>query len=356
MRIGILTFHRAHNYGAMLQAYGLLTYLRSLGHEVYVIDYCPKLFKKAYRRQLPIMPRNPIAICKKLINEPFIHSDRVKRYDAFDEFMRAELNLYPWCKSFDGKEFDYVFIGSDQVWNRECLGKFDSVYWGEGLKCKVASYAASMAWYRPSAQELPVVKRCLNNLHSISVREKDAAEFLSTLVDKSIDVVCDPTLLLQRECWEKISSSEILDEKYVLCYDLIIDSKCQEFAEKLAKTKGLKLLNIVGVVEFKRPVNSLTTAGPREFVSYIRHAEYVVTTSFHGTVFSLIFNKQFYVLGLSKFGGRIQSLLKTLGLEHRSHLPDDLENLDICDFREVNEKLESLVLSSRNYLLRTLSE
>ncbi len=356
MRIGILTFHRAHNYGAMLQAYGLLTYLRSLGHEVYVIDYCPKLFKKAYRRQLPIMPRNPIAICKKLINEPFIHSDRVKRYDAFDEFMRAELNLYPWCKSFDGKEFDYVFIGSDQVWNRECLGKFDSVYWGEGLRCKVASYAASMAWYRPSAQELPVVKRCLNNLHSISVREKDAAEFLSTLVDKSIDVVCDPTLLLQKECWERISNPNIDEDKYVLCYDLVSNQMCQEFAEKLAKKKGLKLLNIVGNIKPKGPANSLNTAGPREFLSYLRSAEYVVTTSFHGTVFSLIFNKQFYALGLSKFGGRIHTLLKTFDLEHRMQVPNNLENLDSCDFSKVNKKIKTFVLSSKNYISKTLSE
>lgn len=355
MRIGILTFHRAHNYGAMLQAYGLLTYLKSLGHEGYVIDYCPKVFKKAYRRQFPTMPRNPVNICKRLIEEPFIHSDRVKRYDAFDEFMKAELNLYPWSKQFDGKEFDYIFIGSDQVWNRECLGKFDSVYWGEGLKCKVASYAASMAWYRPTEQELPIVKRYLNNLHSISVREKDAAEFLSTLVDKSIDVVCDPTLLLQKESWEKISNSEISDEKYILCYNLVSDPKCQEFAEKLAIAKGLKLLNIVGVINKNGPINSLKTAGPREFLSYIRNADYVVTSSFHGTVFSLIFNKQFYALSLSKFGGRIQSLLKIVGLEDRMRVPKDLMNLDFCDFCEVNKKLEKITSSSKNYIISTLS-
>lgn len=356
MRIGILTFHRAHNYGAMLQTYGLLNFLKSMGHDVYVIDYCPVLFKKAYRRTIPAIPRNPLNILKVLVNEPFVHKCRVKRYDAFNEFMKSEFNLYPWKKGFDGREFDIIFIGSDQVWNKDCLGGFDKIYWGDGLKCKVASYAASLAWFRPSAQELTKVKNYLNNFHSISVRENDAAEYLASITNKPIDVVCDPTLLLDAQDWERVSIPVDEDKKYVLCYDLVSNPQCQEFAGELARSKGLKLINIVGVVNKTSPVNSVKTAGPREFLSYFRNSEYVVTTSFHGTAFSLIFNKQFYALGISKFGGRIQSLLRTMGLEKRMQIPDDLHNLEMCDFADVNKKLQQLVLSSKQYISRTISE
>lgn len=356
MRIGILTFHRAHNYGAMLQAYGLLTFLKSLGHEVSIIDYCPKLFKKAYRRNLPTIPRNPIKLCKKLVRELSVHANRVQRYDAFDDFMNSELSLYPWHKGFNGQEFDHIFIGSDQVWNKECLGQFDKVYWGDGLRCMVSTYAASMAWYRPSSQELSIIKKYLAQIYSLSVREKDAAEYLTTITSKPVTVVCDPTLLLKKDKWEFVCKPISPSEKYVLCYDLVSNSVCQEFAAKLSKAKGLKLLNIVGSVENDGIVNSLPTVGPGEFLSYFRDAEYVVTTSFHGTVFSLIFHKQFYSLGISKFGGRIQSLLEMLGLESRMQVPENLNDLEICDFREVNEKLEKFVASSKDYIINALSK
>lgn len=355
MKIGILTFHRAHNYGAMLQTYGLVNYLKSLGHDVYVIDYCPTLFKKTYRRRIPAIPRNPVNILKALLNEPYIHDDRVKRYDAFYEFMNSEFSLYPWNKKFDGSDFDYIFIGSDQVWNKECLGAIDRVYWGDGLKCKVVAYAASMAWFRPSASELPILKNYLYNFHSISVRENDAAEYLTGITSKSVDVVCDPTLLLSKQDWESLSDPIREENKYVLCYDLVLNPKCQEFATNLANAKGLKLINIVGAVRKTSPANSLKTAGPREFLSYFRHAEFVVTSSFHGTVFSLIFNKQFYSPAFSKFGGRIQSLLHTVGLENRMQIPTDLDKLELLDFTDVNKKMELYLLTSKQFILKTLS-
>lgn len=355
MKIGILTFHRAHNYGAMLQAYGLFAYLKTLGHEVNVIDYAPSIFKKGYRRSIPAIPRNPINICKTIAKEPFLHNDRVKRYDAFDGFIHSALDLYPYNEGFDGNEFDLIFIGSDQVWNKHCIRALDKVYWGEALKCKIASYAASMAWYRPSDNELPLIQNYLNRFSHVSVREKDAADYLRTIISKPVEVVCDPTLLLQAKDWENICKPIPEKKKYLLCYNLVDDMECKQVAETIAKEKGLKEINLVGSASMRNPKGSLVTAGPCEFLSYFKHAEYVVTSSFHGTVFSLIFKKQFLSVTPSKFAGRASYLLKTVGLEERMQIPSDIKNIPFCNYDDVDKRLSQFIASSKEFIVKCLS-
>lgn len=350
MKIGILTFHRAHNYGAMLQTYALQKYLNKLGHKVYVIDYFPLSFKRTYRRNFPALPRNPFYLCKILKDELFIHKDRIKRYDSFSNFMESNLNLYPYKDGFDGHEFDHIFIGSDQVWNKTLFRGFDKMFWGTGLKCKYSSYAASMAWYRPEKEEISIFLRHIENFNNISVRETDAMEYLKQITTKKINVVCDPTLLLSEEEWNDLSNKTIETERYVLCYNLVRSAECYKLAEAIAKERGCKVLHLVASANISNPEGALTTAGPQEFLSYFKQAEYVVTSSFHGTVFSLIFKKQFYSLTPSKLVGRVASLLNVLNLQDRMYAPQQLIEMPMINYDEVNNNIKDLVLKSKNFV------
>ena len=119
MRIGILTFHCAHNYGAMLQCYALQEYLKGRGDEVYVIDYRPDYLTHPYKKHKLShwLSKDPLRTLKRLLSEPFLLKKRGKRWDGFDNFMRMKLNLYPYDMSSDYSNFDWLLFGSDQIWN-----------------------------------------------------------------------------------------------------------------------------------------------------------------------------------------------------------------------------------------------
>lgn len=353
MKLGILTFHAAHNYGAVLQAYGLLKYLTSLGHDVFVIDYRPDSIRRGLYRGVPALPRNPLKLCKTLIEEFSIRKDRITRFDKFEEFITKELNLFP----FDTtrlEEFDKIFIGSDQVWNKSLLNnKFDPVYMGASFPAKYISYAASMGWYQIEDSDISQLKRYLTNFEAISVRETATSAFLTEISGVDVSVTCDPTLLLNRNDWAKLYEPTY-KKGYVLCYNLLNSRECQALAEDLAKSKGLEIIYLVSSVAKKSPKGSCSNAGPIEFISYIMDAEYVVTSSFHGTVFSILFNKEFYSVGLSNYGGRIQSLLKTLGLEDRMTIPKDFNSLVRCDYNKASLLLNNFITDSQSFIKRSL--
>ena len=353
MKLGILTFHAAHNYGAVLQAYGLLNYLSSLGHEVYVIDYRPDSIRRGVNRGIPALPKNPLKLCKTLVEEFSIRKDRLKRFDKFEEFIIKELNLFPF-DTVKLEEFDRIFIGSDQVWNKSLLNnKFDPVYMGASFSARYVSYAASMGWYQVEDDDIAVLKQYLSNFEAISVRETDTSTFLTEITGTNIHVTCDPTLLLKREEWTKLYVPTN-KKGYVLCYNLLNSNDCQALAEDLAKSKGLEIINLVPSVSKKSPKSSCQSAGPKDFISYIMDAEYVVTSSFHGTVFSILFDKEFYSVGLSNYGGRIRSLLRTIGLEDRMIVPKDLNNLSKCDYMAASCLLNGFITESKNFIKNSL--
>ena len=156
MRIGILTFHCAHNYGAMLQCYALQEYLVAQGHEVSVVDYRPDYLTHGYVRHAlhHWISRNPLRAVKRLLTEPFLYRTRGKRWDGFDRFMRTKLHLTPYHPASDNVTFDLIIVGSDQIWSTRLTGeKFDPVFFGKGLACRSVSYAASMSPCCLSADE-----------------------------------------------------------------------------------------------------------------------------------------------------------------------------------------------------------
>lgn len=351
MKIGIFTFHCAHNYGAMLQAYALQTYLISQGNDAYIVDYRPKYFFKFYRPHswAHWLSKKPSKTLKKLISEPFLFRERTKRWNAFNEFHLNKYKLYDYNKIKESK-FDLLIFGSDQIWNKQLTNNsFDDNYWATGFNCPCISYAASMG-NKPSEEDFSTIARLLKNFKHISVRESDLVSQLSVLINKPISLTCDPVFLLSKEEWANICTPLQNKKPYVLCYNLQKSQECRNVAEMISNEKGYEIKEIIGYISYDASPDALLSIGPAEFISYFLNASFIVTSSFHGTAFSLIFEKNFYTVGVKSAKGRITSLLTMLGLQNRMHSPKSSRDITSVDYLDANKRLEAYINMSMEYL------
>lgn len=320
MRIGILTYHFAHNYGAILQCYALQTYLTTQGHDVYVIDHkLPAIeipYKPIYWRRFVSI--NPLKAVRKCITEIKLLPFRRARYKAFTAFIRNNLRIVP-VESITNNPFDCIIVGSDQVWNTQLTNGYDPFYWGTFEKprqTKLITYAVSM-------EDNPTDKKCLEmskyipNFSAISVRESALAENLSRKFNTSISCCVDPTLLLSSEQWNQLAGKRLVDENYVLLYEVTPSEKAEQIGHLVAAKLGIRLITLSSLPETNK--DTITAyAMPDDFVNLFRYASFVVASSFHGTVFALQFQKPFISLRKNdNKDGRVTNLLNTMNLLDR---------------------------------------
>lgn len=319
MKIGIITFQCAHNYGAVLQAYALQEYLVGHGHKAFIIDYNP-IYKTREYAIFSIYhwaSRSPLACIKRLFVELCIKRIRIKRWIAFKNFKKNRFLLFPFKKEYDNNDFDVIILGSDQIWNPDRTGgKLDGVFWGDGISCPVISYAASSRKLQYDNSEMLYIKERLHRMKSISVREDILRKALQPLVDTPISVVLDPTLLAGVDIFKRISKKPPKND-YILVYEIKRNQQTQEFAERISKNLNLPIVELVN-----SPIwNSGTlhqTASPEEFVGYFENASAIITTSFHGVVFAFLFRRIFYALKqYSSADNRLYSFLSNVGLSDR---------------------------------------
>lgn len=360
MKIGILTFHRAHNYGAVLQTYGLQEYIKLLGHEVYIIDYVPNYTRKAYPKFSITnwLSKSPIRTIKKILEEPFLCRDRIIRWNNFNRFITERLNLYPYNNHNNFTDFDAIVLGSDQIWNQKITGgDFDKVYFGENAACKVISYAASNQSVSLTNPEKEFYRKQLNHIAAISVREKTLQQLLQPLINKPIHLVLDPTLLSGIDVFQKIAiSPKIQDKKYILVYEITPHDYTQRIAKSIASQIDADIIELVSTPFAGNLGQKRQTASPEEFIGYFKDAECIITTSFHGTAFSIMFNKPFYSIRQNKnVDIRINSLLSTIGLENRFIDNNITPSFKDIDYKESNELLQQQVKQSQLYLKNALT-
>lgn len=314
MKIGILTILNVNNYGAELQCCALYRKLTKMGYDAEVINYLfginpghdfsgekltvPISFKQ--RMKVSLLPIVQYLFCmfhqknKKLRN---------KRFNEFHEkYNHLTSTVYPSVKSLYEANFNYdvICIGSDQVWNYEkgySLEPFFACFDKKGTK-KI-SYASSIGLSSLSKEAECVLKKELSGFAHLSVREQQASELLENLLDREVDVVLDPTLILDNKEWLEVAKFDMCPkEKYVLVYIVTI-KPCDyvlEVARHIAKLRNLKIVRICRDAypeHSGRDVQEILTAGPSDFVGLFANAEFVVTNSFHGTVFSINFSKSF---------------------------------------------------------------
>jgi len=320
MRIGILTFHAAQNYGAVLQCFALQTYLESMGHEVMVVDYRSPYLLHDYRvfDLKRFLSPNPLRCLRKMRRENRLLPLRKRRGAAFESFVARHLHLCP-VNSIHEHPFDVIFVGSDQVWNTRLTGGFDQYYWGDFTRPKqtvLASYAASME-DNPTDEKCREIARRLENFSYISVREKTLARLLSEKCGKEIGYAVDPTLLVGSQTWSQLAGERMVKEDYVFLYEVNPLPKAEQLAADIAKATGKRLITLSSLLTLHDTKQSAASS-PITFLNLFKYADVVVAASFHGTVFSLVFSKPFVsVKANNGKDGRTANLLASVGLSHR---------------------------------------
>lgn len=358
MKIGILTFHCAHNYGAVLQCYALQEYLKGLGHDVEIIDYRPNYLLNPYKI-FKVNKTNILAKrLKNVIKAILMLGRRYVRYYKFNRFINQRLNL-SYKKNYIPDNYDVYIIGSDQVWNPGITNGFDPIYFADfsfkkGSKI-YATYAASMESKKLSNKERLYYVKNLNNFDYVSVRENALANLLQPLTDKTIETVLDPTLIVDKKIWDSIAVKPKINCKYILVYQVLSHEKTFEIAEEKSKELNARIIELTPSVYWGEKSRCKSTISPEEFIGFFKYASFVVTTSFHGTVFSIINNKPFGYLQVGN-GTRVKSLLSYLNLEN--HIINDAKSMNCIDFcinyENINSLLSSIQINSKEYISKIL--
>lgn len=351
-KIGILTFHCANNFGAVLQAYALRVFLQGVYQDadIQIIDYkCKETEPKIRFSELRE---------KKGFLGAALHYGQIRSMNQkFDQFRAGYLNLSESCRSRDSLQtqigaYRAVISGSDQVWNLTWSGN-DDVYFQNFNHHDSGkfSYAASFGFERLNAEQVPFYRESLRRFAGISVREEAGKRIVEEQLGLRAERHIDPTLLLGAEEWRKIAAMPKIKGKYILVYMVPKQNSVVSYAERLRKETGLP---IVMLSKNLKPVNAKHAgdSSPQEFLGWFANAEYVVTNSFHGTAFSLIFHKKFCIELNNSRGLNIRSrdLLEICGAA--IHWPPDkgIIRLDKMDWETVEHNLQKERKKSGRYL------
>lgn len=360
--VGIVTIHKINNYGAVLQSYALNRHIRALGHDAKTIDFRTYRVAESYKLLRPV--ENRMDLIRNA--QALLYAGKLRRRaERFDRFLEAEVPMTPDYYSNEELRraqlnFDTYVCGSDQIWNTHCRNYDDAfiLEFARGRGERI-SYAASLGAdsIHPDMQER--FRRELRDFKAVSVRESDAVRIIEPLAGKPVSHVCDPVLLLTPEQWREAAAGPLLREPYIFFYHVKGDiPDMREYLRELGEKTGMKIVAVtMNLREMLYPNVKRYDAGPREFLSLIDHAAYVVTNSFHATAFSLLFRKKFMVFSPHGSGpSRLTSILASAGLMDRvwdkSCSPIETE----IDYQAVWQRLTPFVEQSKEFLKNALED
>lgn len=375
MKAGILTFHHAHHYGAQLQAYALMKAIASQGVNCEIINYVRKdtidgnrLFKKG------LSARSLLSNANTLLN--FVKLKR--RYRRFESFVCEDMKLSEKFYgtyvqlSEDVPQYDIYVCGSDQIWNPLIYKEntFDPAFFADFAQTgRKVAYAPSFGISSMPDDKRELLKSYLEKFDCLSVREMQGEKIIKDIMGRDSCTVLDPTLLLTGEQWSGLASVSEFNEPYLLCYFITDARKYSGFVQTLAEKYSLPVVSLCGsrrVVPQTR--HSVLDAGPREFLGLFRNARAVCTDSFHGTVFSINFKKEFFCFESSQkaekaVNSRLSNILGKLDLSERI-FPAKTELQEFAariseaagpiDYQEVDSILRKEREQSINYLRNAL--
>lgn len=365
MKIRTITCHHVYNHGALLQAWALVSYLSKLGHDAKIIDYRPSKFYtlSVNNPKFDFIPIRWLYLIAKFPS--WLLS--LRRKGAFDLFYQKYLRHFTTPNTFISKTelennppaADLYIAGSDQIWNTELgNGKDSSFYLNFGSKdIKRISYAASYATKSISNEWFDFVKSHLSNFDSISVRENSGVDITVSLGFDAYKVV-DPVLLISKDEWETNFNLHLgTSESYILVYDCEKSEDIKIVAKRYAAMFKIKIYSI-GSQKLDYADKNFINNGPEDFVALIKNAKCVVSNSFHGSVFSMIFNKDFFVVNRTDgLNTRMSELLNDYNLHDRlidKSVSDSALTANI-DFAPVHKLLKQRICESKNWLKQFIS-
>lgn len=366
MKVGILTFHHTTNYGATLQAYALWKTIKQYGHDVEIIDYRP--YKTAINYLGRLMPIKPIHgnYSKYKWESHFIpyliQAWRMRRFlvSKIDLSKEKTYTINNLGKFSD--KYDIVICGSDQIWHTKdkFIGGFNSSFFLDFVdreKTKKISYAPSFGQTKKLGEYQQSISQLIGQFNNISVRDDNSLRLIEQECNRTATKVLDPTFLND---FGEFKSTPKLDREYVLLYSIKSytaeqESKIKSLIESVPQLKNLLIVSLA------RPSKiadlNLITVDPEEWVGYFRNAAYVITSSYHGTIFSLKFKRQFTIFTRPN-NVKIKDLLQDLNLESRiidsketSLFSQQSANIN---YDPVYAILEKKIAESKNYLVEAL--
>lgn len=359
--IGIITFHWAINYGAILQTYALFKFLKKHNFNVKIIDYKTKYHTNSYSFfNGPLTIKNiAFHLFKSLFIIPLIIKNK-----KFKKFISKNLNLSnpihsKLSLSKNVSEFDCVISGSDQVFNSNYKGweAYFLPYKKEKNQLKMA-YAPSFGTNDFSNEFKNNIREYILDFDYLSCRELNGSQFISEITQKKTEHVLDPVFLLDKSEWNLLSKQRLIKKKYIFIYDLNGGEDLVKIGNEINRFNyELILLSNKNKLRFfnknYKNIKTIRSSGIEDFLSLIINAEAIVTDSFHGTAFSVIMEKEFYsFIAHKKASSRITSLLSELNLTKR--IVSNLNNFQVINYEENNDNLAKLIDKSKKFLLNPI--
>lgn len=351
-RVGIITFHRANNFGAVLQCYALQETLKKLGYKVQVIDYREPYTELIYNPVRWDIMMQGLTRPRLLAGYLFkVFPERLKRSIQYNRFRKQYLNCTKpiFQREQIPLDFDTYLIGSDQMWSLHPTGnRLEPIYFGDFIVREgsdIQGYAISSTIESLNVIGRSTLVKYIKNFKRISFREKTIRDEVERMTDREGEVVLDPSLLLSCDEWDRLTAKRVIQTPYILTYFLHENASSFDFQRKIkdfAQNQHAKLINIFDVAY-----------SPLDFLNAIKYANCILATSFHAIAFSILFQKPFYALK-SNDGKDIRyiNLMNEIGLQSRLIDEDELSNLKILsiDYENVNLRLEDSKNRSLKYL------
>lgn len=363
-KVGILTFHGSHNYGSMLQAYAIKSAIASLGYDSEIINYRNERQKKLY---------SILSVGIKTQAVRMLHlSKYIRRYKAFEKYLHDYLTSSPELSSTEAvadyvKDFKAIVCGSDQIWNET-----PSTYDRDMIYMLPFNFAGKKIAYAPSMGsdiDLGLIKNTLapyiKDFSAVSAREAHLSKVLGDcLSGREVPTVLDPTLLVDRKVWLN-QCTDASEQNYICFYSLLYSDELVKFAMTASQKLGMKVINLSPRAKYAT-ISSFEQRydiGPREFLSYIKNAGLVITNSFHGTVFSILFRRPLFslIIDPDKQDFRRQNLFSITGLPdmyfpvtETSAIEERFSRIKAADYSSAELNLNKAKTYSMNFLKEAL--
>lgn len=385
MKVALAINYDYHDYGGMLQAFATQRYLEKLGIESDAINF-DNVKGDISRRKWKYFLSNmmDISIVKeksRLIEKKIrqktnarLKAQMAERDNAFDKFCTSHFKVSRPFASWEDMakasqmEYDAVIVGSDQLWlPSNVMADYYTLNWVP-KKVKKIAYATSFGIGSIPQKYKEMYRQYLTRIDYLSAREISGQEIISELTDKSVPLVNDPALLLDANGWDEvIKDNPIINDKYIFCYFMGDNPEQRDFVKRLAKEKGLKIVALLHLDQFIETDEHYAdynpwNISPADFVNLVKYAEYVCTDSFHGTVFSIIYSRNFFTFkrfnkkaSLST-NTRITSLLTRIGLMDRLVVNLDKRPDNINDWRKIQECVSDFRNASGCWLIESINK
>ena len=369
-KIGIITFHNSYNCGSMLESYAMQTILKKMGMETEIINFSNEGQKEIYNYKFK---NNSIKnIIKNILIFPAIKKIKLNNY-KYEEFKNKNFilseNEYSKQEELTDYEYSTVVAGSDQIWNITIEDGDDAYFLPWVKKARRVAYSPSFGSKKIAEHTDNINKYIdyLNKFDAISIREQNGNKWIKEMIGQDVPVLLDPTMLLNKEDYDKIKDNNNVKDKYIFFYAPSFDTEICRFVKKVADKYNLKVITWSTKSYFVKLIRRFgfelpDYEDPSVYLNLIANAELVFTTSYHGTIFSTIYKKKFFTIkngGMYGNDDRVLTLLNQLNMLERLtpfEFDDNKDYLEEVNYEKYDSSVDELKNKAFDYINKNIKE